>query len=119
MPSVSDFSGSDRLPDLGLVRVLVDPERVLVGREQRVALLGDDRPDDHGARVHAAASSAERDSGARAIATRRSMAPSETTRREAPTTSQTPAASARRTATPRRLRNDLTHVSSESGASST
>src|SRR5215217_4647958 len=42
----------DRLAHLSLVRPLVDAERVLVGREQRVALLGDDRPDDHLARVH-------------------------------------------------------------------
>src|SRR5215204_7430757 len=42
----------DRLAHLRLVRPLVHAERVLVGGEQRVALLGDDRPDDHLARVH-------------------------------------------------------------------
>src|SRR3954470_15608195 len=47
----------DRLADLGLVRAVVHAERVLVGREQRVALLGHDRADDHGACVHAVAAS--------------------------------------------------------------
>ena len=42
----------DRLAHLRLVGPLVHAERVLVGREQGVALLGDDRPDDHLARVH-------------------------------------------------------------------
>src|SRR4051794_22303427 len=46
-----------RLADLGLVGALVDAERVLVGREQLVALLGDDRPDQDAAGVHAATSS--------------------------------------------------------------
>src|SRR5437764_12261007 len=40
------------LAHLRLVRLGVDAERVLVGGEQRIALLADDRADDHGARVH-------------------------------------------------------------------
>ena len=42
----------DRARDLGLVGAVVDPEGVLALGDQRVALLGDDRADDHGARVH-------------------------------------------------------------------
>src|SRR5206468_3478516 len=42
----------DRARDLGLVRAIVDPERVLAVGHQRVALLGDDRFDYHRARVH-------------------------------------------------------------------
>src|SRR4051812_49672431 len=61
----------DRLAHLSLVRPLVDAERVLVGREERVALLGDDRPDDHLARVHFEA----------AFSVRRASAASDTTMR--------------------------------------
>src|SRR3954454_19820106 len=42
----------DGLLDLRLVRLVVHAERVLVGGRQDVALLGDDRPDDHLAVVH-------------------------------------------------------------------
>src|SRR5436190_281847 len=62
------------LADLSLVRAVVHPERVLVGREERVALLGHDRPDDHRAGVHAAARS-----GARAMVVRYSIAAGEST----------------------------------------
>src|SRR3954451_1614000 len=47
----------DRLADLGLVRVRVDAERVLVGGRQHVGLLADDGPDDHLDRIHQATSS--------------------------------------------------------------
>src|SRR5215210_7020506 len=46
----------DGLLDLGLVRVRVDPERVLAGRREHVGLLGDDGPDEHLAGVHRYAS---------------------------------------------------------------
>src|SRR5918994_3288358 len=46
----------DGLPDLRLVRVLVDAERVPVGRREDVGLLGHDGPDDHLARIHHATS---------------------------------------------------------------
>src|SRR3954452_4715851 len=42
----------DRLAHLSLVGALVHAERVLVGRQQRIALLRDDGPDDHLARDH-------------------------------------------------------------------
>src|SRR6185312_4696736 len=67
----------DRLAHLSLVRALVDAERVLVCRVERVALLGDDRPDDHLARVHVWA----------AFSVRRASAASETTIRACPITS--------------------------------
>src|SRR5256885_793512 len=94
-PDVADAHAEDlldRLSDLRLVGPLVHAERVLVRVEERVALLRHDRPDDHTAGVHAAASlgSAERRAGARAIAARRSSAGSETMSREAPTMSATP-----------------------------
>src|SRR3954452_16839971 len=94
----------DRLAHLSLVRPLVHAERVLVGREQRVALLGDDRPDDHLSRVHFDA----------AFAVRRASAASETTSRAWPITSAMPTASACMTLTPRRFRNDFTADSSPS-----
>src|SRR5918999_6007771 len=47
----------DRLLDLGLVRVLVDAERVLADRRQRVGLLGDDGADDDLAGIHYGATS--------------------------------------------------------------
>ena len=46
----------DRVGDLGLVGAVVDAERVLALRHQRVALLGDDRLDDHLAGIHQASS---------------------------------------------------------------
>src|SRR5437588_602428 len=95
----------DRLPDLRLVGAIVDAERVLVGRQQRIALLGDDRADDDRARIHFAAL---RVSCSTALGVR--------TRRAAPTMSATPAWSAGRTETPARLRNDLTAFSSPSRA---
>src|SRR3954449_12601637 len=94
----------DRLAHLSLVRTLVDAERVLVGREERVALLGDDRPDDHLARVHFCA----------AFSVSRARAASDTTSRAWPITSATPTSSACMTLTSRRLRNDFTAVSSPS-----
>src|SRR4051794_8558192 len=95
------------LADLRLVCAVVHTERVLVGREERVALLGDDRADDHRARVHAVARS-----GARAIVVRYSTAAGESTSRCAPMMSATPTRSCACTSTPLRLRNDLTHASS-------
>src|SRR5215217_9286971 len=105
-PHVEDLL--DRLADLRLVRPLVHAERVLVGREQGVALLGDHRPDDHLARVHFAT----------AFSVSRARAASEMTSRACPTTSATPTSSACITLTPRRLRNDLTQVSSPSVSTS-
>src|SRR3990170_3314863 len=96
----------DRLAHLRLVGALVDPERVLVRREQRVALLGDDRPDDHLARVHFDA----------AFSVRRASAASEITSRECPITSATPTASACMTLTSRMLRKDFTADSSPSAS---
>src|SRR4051812_40494857 len=96
------------LADLRLVRVVVDAERVLVRREQRVALLGDDRLDDHGAGVHALTASRE---GFRAIVLRYSTAAGVSTSRCAPMMSATPTRSSAWTTTPERLRNDLRHVS--------
>src|ERR687891_2313821 len=96
----------DRLAHLGLVRALVHAERVLVGGEQGVALLGDDGADDHLARVHRAT----------AFSVRRPSAASETTIRPLPTTSATPTCSTCRTDTPARLRNDLAQVSSPSAS---
>src|SRR5436190_2386660 len=46
----------DGLADLRLVRLGVDAERVLVGRGEDVALLADDRADDHLRRLHQSAS---------------------------------------------------------------
>src|SRR3954452_21861606 len=99
----------DGLADLRLVRAVVHAERVLVGREQRVALLGHDRTDDHGARVHADAASR---SGLRAMFERYSMAAGESTSRCAPMMSATPTASCAWTLTPVRLRKDLRQLSS-------
>src|SRR5688500_1665821 len=94
----------DRLAHLCLVGPLVHAERVLVGREQGVALLGDDRPDDHLARVHLDA----------AFSVTRASAASEITSRAWPITSATPTESACMTLTSRRLRNDFTQLSSPS-----
>src|SRR5882724_7381900 len=80
-PHVPDLL--DGLADLGLVGVLVDAERVLVGREQGVALLRHDRLDDHAARVH------DPPPPARAVSW--SMAAWEAIIRAAPTMSATPA----------------------------
>src|SRR4051794_17528074 len=104
------------LADLRLVRAVVHAERVLVGREQRVTLLGDDRADDHRARVHAVAASR---SGLRAIVLRYSTAAGESTSRWAPMMSATPTRSSAFTSTPDRLRNDLRQVSSPSRPSTT
>src|SRR4051794_36201746 len=98
----------DRLAHLSLVRPLVDAERVLVGREERVALLGDHRPDDHLARVHFEA----------AFSVSRASAASEITIRPWPMMSAIPTASACMTLTSRRLRNDFTAVSSPSVSTS-
>src|SRR3954454_432062 len=64
----------DGLLDLRLVRVRVDPERVLAGRREHVGLLGDDGPDEHLAGVHRYASSLVPRSSLRARAVRLSMA---------------------------------------------
>src|SRR5215211_1394467 len=94
----------DRLAHLRLVRPLVHAERVLVGPEQGVALLRDDGPDDHLARVHFAT----------AFSLRRPSAASDTMSRPLPTMSAIPTSSTCRTATSARLRNDLAQVSSPS-----
>src|SRR3954447_9460697 len=78
------------LADLGLVRVVVDAERVLVRREQRVALLGDDRADDHGAGFHPVAASRFPPAGLRAIVVRYWTAAGDSTSRCAPMMSATP-----------------------------
>src|SRR3954469_24524347 len=109
----------DGLADLRLVRVVVDAERVFVRREQRVALLGDDRADDHGAGVHAVAASRFVPAGLRAIVVRYSTAAGESTRRCAPMMSATPTLSCARISTPDRLRNDLRQLSSPSRPSTT
>src|SRR5436189_4568316 len=102
------------LADLRLVGAVVNPEGVLVCREERVALLRHDRADDHRARIHAVARS-----GARAIVVRYSTAAGERTSRWAPMMSATPTWSCARTSTSRRLRKDLTQVSSPSRPSTT
>src|SRR3954453_5335144 len=68
----------DGLADLRLVRAGVHAERVLVGREQRVSLLGTDRADAPRARVHALAASRW---GLRAMFKRSSTAAGESTSR--------------------------------------
>src|SRR5215203_4311127 len=90
----------DRLAHLRLVSPVVHPKRVLVGREQGVALLGDDRPDDHLTRVHRAT----------AFSVSRPSAASEITSRPAPTTSATPTSSACTTNTSAMLRKDLAQL---------
>src|SRR4029078_4309159 len=54
-PDPDDFDVEDlgdRMADLGLVGAVVDAERVLALRHQRIALLGDDRFEDDLARIH-------------------------------------------------------------------
>src|SRR5438270_8853863 len=92
----------DRLANLGLVRAVVDPERVLVRRQEGIALLGHDRADDDGARVHFFD----------ALLVRSSSALGVRTSRPCPTMSAMPAASDGSTVTPRRLRKDFTALSS-------
>src|SRR4051794_35647811 len=104
----------DGLADLRLVRPVVDAERVLVGREQRVALLGHDRLDDQGACVHAVARSC-----LRAMEVRYSTAAGESTSRWAPMMSATPTWSSALTSTPARLRNERRQLSSPSRPSTT
>src|SRR3954451_19739268 len=97
----------DGLLDLGLVRVRVDPERVLACRREHVGLLGDDGPDEHLAGVHRYASSpAVTRSALRARAVRLSMAVWLATTVAARTMSATPASSWARTVTPARVRNE-------------
>src|SRR5918992_2275665 len=98
----------DRLLDLGLVRILVDAERVLADRRQRVGLLGDDGADDHLRGIHQTVTScflarAVTDSSASAL--KITLA--------APTRSATPQSSAASTVTPARLRNDLKAADSD------
>src|SRR6476646_7847815 len=90
----------DGLADLRLVRVRMDAERVLVGGQQRVGLLADDRPDQDLARIH------------EATPVRCSRAAGVTTRRDAPIRSATPTLSAGCTDTPLMLRKLLAHVAS-------
>src|SRR5262249_23680750 len=78
----------DRTGHLGLGGPVIDPERVLALGDQRVALLRDDRPDDHRARVHQASLS-------RSL----SIAASEITSEAAPMTSATPISPASATCT--------------------
>src|SRR5215218_10708548 len=73
----------DRLAHLRLVGALVHAERVLVGGEQGIALLGHDRTHDHLAGVHFAT----------AFSVRRRSAASDTRIRPAPITSATPTCS--------------------------
>src|SRR3954451_9743817 len=96
----------DGLLDLGLVRLVVHAERVLVGGRQHVALLGDDRADDHLRVVHQEAFLAR--------ATRLSSAAWLSTSVAAPTRSATPTSSTCMTFTRARLRNDLAAASSPS-----
>src|SRR5262249_27166741 len=105
----------NRLRDLQLVRTVVDPERVLALGHQGIALLGDDRLDDHLARVHhlppcfsLASPGLARDEplDGRSLARLVSsfIASSDTTSDPAPMTSATPAAFAWATATPSMFR---------------
>src|SRR3954447_21934001 len=96
----------DGLLDLRLVRLVVHAERVLVGGREHVALLGDDRADDHLRVVHQEAF--------RARATRLSSAAWLSTSVAAPTRSATPTSSTCMTFTRTRLRNDLAAASSPS-----
>src|SRR3954464_15025310 len=98
----------DGLLDLRLVRLVVHAERVLVGGRQDVALLGDDRADDHLAVFHQDFASL------RARCVRLPSARSESTSVAARTRSATPTSSTCRTTTRERLRNDLAAVSSSS-----
>src|SRR6478752_5824036 len=98
----------DGLLDLRLVRLVVHAERVLVGGRQDVALLGDDRADDHLAVVHQDFASL------RARAVRLSSAFCERTSVAARTRSATPTSSTCRTITRERLRKDFAAVRSAS-----
>src|SRR3954449_2878919 len=100
----------DGLLDLRLVRLVVHAERVLVGGRQDVALLGDDRADDHLAVVHQDFASL------RARAVSESSAACEATSVAARTRSATPMSSTCRTITRERLRKDLAAVSSSSAS---
>src|SRR3954449_11348716 len=100
--------GLDGLLDLRLVRLVVHAERVLVGGREHVALLGDDRADDHLRVVHQEAF--------RARATRLSSAAWLSTSVAAPTRSATPTSSTCMTFTRERLRNDLAAASSPSAS---
>src|SRR4051794_2589585 len=99
----------DRYADLGLVRVLVDAEGVLVGRREDVGLLGDDRADDHLACIHQEVPPLATSRAARSVSV--SSASREITSVAAPTMSATPTACAGSTLTPARLRNDLAAAS--------
>src|SRR5262245_40864418 len=98
----------DGLLDLGLVRLVVHAERVLVGGREHVALLGDDWADDHLAVVHQEAFLA------RSVSL--SSAPCESTSVAARTRSATPTSSTCSTSTRGRLRNDLAATSSSSAS---
>src|SRR3954462_3829596 len=98
----------DGLLDLRLVRLVVHAERVLVGGRQDVALLGDDRADDHLRVVHQATFLA--------LAVRLSSAAWLSTSVAAPTRSATPTSSTCMTFTRARLRKDLAAASSSSAS---
>src|SRR3954454_12922335 len=98
----------DGLLDLRLVRLVVHAECVLVRGREHVALLGDDRADDHLRVVHQEAFLAR--------ATRLSSAAWLSTSVAAPTTSATPTSSTCMTFTRARLRNDLAAASSPSAS---
>src|SRR4051794_8450529 len=115
----------DGLLDLRLVRLVMHPERVLLGRRQHVGLLRDDGPDDHLAVFHQASASLRSSAAltssrprlsfcARAV--RLSSAACETTSVAARTRSATPTSSTCRTTTRARLRKDLAAVSSSSAS---
>src|SRR5687768_17573300 len=82
----------------------MDTKRVLVLSDQGVALLGDDRLDDHLAGVHQELSFA--------VWASPSSAAAETIIEAAPTTSATPASSAESTDTSSMFRKDRAHASS-------
>src|SRR3954453_15506372 len=93
-PHVEDLLDGPR--DLRLVRAVVDPERVLAVGHERVALLGDDRLDDHLAGVHHFASLARSETCSSAV--------TESTRDWWPIRSATPTSPACITSTAGRLR---------------
>src|SRR5207247_10598766 len=100
----------DRGADRRLVRIRVDSERVFVLRDQGIALLRDDRANDHLARIHQALSS----ECPAATLVSSSSAGSETTTDAAPSTSATPASAAGQTSTRAMFRNDFAQISSSS-----
>src|SRR5206468_1566350 len=126
----------DRLPDLRLVRVLVDAKRVLPIGDERVALLRDDRCDEHLVRMQAhrpspipASAPAEpapslcggsvEPTPLPALARRCGSAASLTGSERAQTTLATSGSAGTVTSTRSRLRKDFTSGSSSSAATTT